>query len=186
MTLNPRSIDGDATLGVATSTGLLRDIKLQISLNVIVTALSLYESLFRIPVSVYHASSCGNIDSFIRHMSIIFICHGRLLLHYDDVIMGSMASPITSLTIVYSTVYSGADQGKHQSPASLDFVRVIYQVPENSVHKWPVTPKMFPFDDVIMRLSYRQILVCVIHGYIFAPPSLVEQSWAVDMKLCTT
>ena len=37
--------------------------------------------------------------------------------HYDDVIMGAMASQITSLTIVYSTVYSGADQGKHQSSA---------------------------------------------------------------------
>ena len=43
--------------------------------------------------------------------------------------MGAMASQITILTIVYSTVYSGADQGK----------------PVNSTHKWPVT-----FDDVIM------------------------------------
>ena len=40
--------------------------------------------------------------------------------HYDDVIM--IASQITSLTIVYSTVYSGADQRKHQSSASLAFV----------------------------------------------------------------
>ena len=44
-------------------------------------------------------------------------------LHYDDVIMGKMASQITSLTIVYSTIYSGADQRKHQSSASLAFVR---------------------------------------------------------------
>ena len=36
--------------------------------------------------------------------------------------MGAMASQITSLTIVYSTVYSGADQSKHQSSASLAFV----------------------------------------------------------------
>ena len=35
--------------------------------------------------------------------------------------MGVMASQITSLTIVYSTVYSGADQRKHQSSASLAF-----------------------------------------------------------------
>ena len=47
----------------------------------------------------------------------------RLSLHYSDVIMGAMASQITSPTIVYSTVYSGADQGKHQSPASQAFVR---------------------------------------------------------------
>ena len=36
--------------------------------------------------------------------------------------MGTMASQITSLTIVYSTVYSDADQRKHQSSASLAFV----------------------------------------------------------------
>ena len=45
---------------------------------------------------------------------------------------------ITSLTIVYSTVYSGADQRKHQSPASLAFVRGIRRWPVNSPHKWPV------------------------------------------------
>ena len=39
--------------------------------------------------------------------------------HYNDVIMGAMASQITSLTSVYSTVYSGAYQRKHQSSASL-------------------------------------------------------------------
>ena len=64
--------------------------------------------------------------------------------------MGVMASQITSLTIVYSNVYSGADQRKHQSSASLAFVRVIHRGPVNSPHKWPVTRKMFPFDDVIM------------------------------------
>ena len=42
-----------------------------------------------------------------------------LLHHYKDVIMSSMASQITSLTIVYSCVYSGANQRKHQSSASL-------------------------------------------------------------------
>ena len=64
--------------------------------------------------------------------------------------MGAMASQITSLTIVYSTVYSGADQSKHQSSASLAFVWGIHRGPVNSPHKWPVTRKMFPFDDVIM------------------------------------
>ena len=55
---------------------------------------------------------------------------GRLrgpVYHYDDVIMGTMASQITSLTIVYSTVYSDADQRKHQSSASLAFVRGIHR-----------------------------------------------------------
>ena len=75
--------------------------------------------------------------------------------HYNDVIMGTIASQITSLTIVYSTVYSGADQRKHQSSASLAFVRGIHRWPVNSPHKWPVTRKMFPFDDVIMNFSKR-------------------------------
>ena len=71
-------------------------------------------------------------------------------MHYCDVIMGKIASQITSLTIVYSAVYSGTDQRKHQSSASLAFVRGIHRGPVNSPHKWPVTRKMFPFDDVIM------------------------------------
>ena len=63
--------------------------------------------------------------------------------HYGDVIMGAIASQITSLTIVYSTVYSDVDQRKHQSSASLAFM---WGFP----HKWPVTRKMFPFHGVIM------------------------------------
>ena len=74
----------------------------------------------------------------------------NLTRHYDDVGMGAMASQITSLMIVYSTVYSDADQSKQQSSASLAFVREIHRGPVNFLHKWPVTRKMFPFDDVIM------------------------------------
>ena len=74
--------------------------------------------------------------------------------HYTDVIMGAVASQITSLTIVYSTVYSDADQRKHQSSASLAFVWGIHRGPVNSPQKWPVTRKMFPFDDVIMSVWY--------------------------------
>ena len=48
-------------------------------------------------------------------------------------------SQITSLTIVYSIVYSDADQKTHQSSASLAFV----WSPVNSPHKWPVTQKCF-------------------------------------------
>ena len=53
--------------------------------------------------------------------------------------MGATASQITSLTIVYSTVYSDADQRKYQSSASLAFVRGIHRWPVNS----PVTDE-FP------------------------------------------
>ena len=58
--------------------------------------------------------------------------------HYTDVTMSTMASQITSLMIVYSTVYSCADQRKHQSSASLAFVRVIHRWPMNSPHQRPV------------------------------------------------
>ena len=84
--------------------------------------------------------------------------------HYDDVTMSGMASQITSLTIVYSTVYPGADQRKHQSPASLAFVWGIHRGPVNSPHKWPVTPKLFPFDDVLMLIkNQNNSLLCNIH-----------------------
>ena len=65
--------------------------------------------------------------------------------------MTTMDSQITSLTVVYSTVYSDVDQRKNQSSASLAFVRGDSPGPVNSPHKGPVTRKMFPFDDVIMN-----------------------------------
>ena len=74
-----------------------------------------------------------------------------IISHYSDVIMDTMASQITSLTIVYSTVYSSTDQRKHQSYASLAFVRGMHRWPVNSLHKGPVTRKMLPFDDAIIR-----------------------------------
>ena len=54
--------------------------------------------------------------------------------------MGAMVSQIT---IVYSTVYWGAGQRKHQSSASLAFVQGIHRWPVNSPHKGPVTRKCF-------------------------------------------
>ena len=64
--------------------------------------------------------------------------------------MSAIASQITSLTIFYSTVYSGANQRKDQSSALLALVKAFHGRPVNSPHKWPVTRKMFPSDDVIM------------------------------------
>ena len=77
-------------------------------------------------------------------------CSSFLSTHYDDVIMDWIASQITSLPVVCSIVYSGVNQRKHQSSASLAFVREIHRGPVNFPHKWPVTRKMFPYDDVIM------------------------------------
>ena len=64
--------------------------------------------------------------------------------------MGVTESQITSLTIVYSTVYSDTDQRNYESSTSLAFVRGIHRELVNSPHKGPVTRKMFPFNDVIM------------------------------------
>ena len=89
-------------------------------------------------------------------------CRRYSLYHHSDVIMGPMASLITSLTIVYSTVYSGADQRKYQSSASLVFVRGIHRWPVNSLHKWPVTRKMFPLDDVIVFIFPTRLITEVL------------------------
>ena len=89
----------------------------------------------------------------MAHLGCFFNSLSQLIYpikHCSGVVMGAMASQITSLTIVYSTVYSGADQRKDQSFASLAFVWGIHRWPVNSPHKWPVTQKMLPFDDIIM------------------------------------
>ena len=57
---------------------------------------------------------------------------------------------ISSITIVYSTVYSGTEQRKYQSSASLAFLREIHRWPVNFLHKGPVTREILQFDDVIM------------------------------------
>ena len=86
----------------------------------------------------------SDIDQYTKsYTTILNLCRSEKKTHYDDVIMTTMASQITSLTIVYSIVYSGADQRKHQSSAPLAFVRGIHGGPVNSPHKWPVTRKYF-------------------------------------------
>ena len=97
-------------------------------------------------VLVYKCTHYGTIPDYR-------CTHYQRLTHHNDVIMGAVASQITSLTIVYWTVDSDADQRKHQSSESLAFVREIHRRPVNSPHKWPVTRKMFLFDDVIMYIE---------------------------------
>ena len=89
--------------------------------------------------------------------------------HYCDVIMGAMAYQITSLTIDDSTIHSDPDRRRHQISASLAFMRGLHPWPVNSPHKWSVSRKMFPFDDVIMP---NPNVVTIVPAIILWPPAL--------------
>ena len=111
------------------------------------------------PSVVWKPKQTGFPEAAIRPSSAM-----DALVHCNDVIMGAMASQITSLTIVYSTVYSGTDQRKHQSSASLAFARG----PVNFSHKWPVMLKMFPFDDVIVPWNCQPV-ECLCNNTVLWP-----------------
>ena len=117
--------------------------------NSLVSNLSVHglQPLGTMTLAVTMVTMFGSREMWDRHL----MCFDIINSHYIYVIMGAMASQITSLTIVYSILYSGADQRKHQSPASLAFVRGIHLLPVNSPHKWSITRKMSPYHDVIMR-----------------------------------
>ena len=89
--------------------------------------------------------------------------------HYNDVIMDTIASQITSLTIVYSIVYSDADQRKHQSSASLVFVRGINRDPHTNGH-W--RGRCFHLTTSSWSFSERPVALCCSgHGLTSIPPS---------------
>ena len=76
-----------------------------------------------------------------------------------DVTMSIMASQITSILIICFTVCADADKKKHQSSASLAFVRGIHQWPVNSFHKGPLTPNRCLFADLVMFLALKWLFV---------------------------
>ena len=73
--------------------------------------------------------------------------------NYNDVIMSAMASQSPASRLFTLPFIQGADQRKHQSSASLAFVRGIHRWPVNSPHKRPVKRKIFSFDDGIMATA---------------------------------
>ena len=79
--------------------------------------------------------------------------------HYTGIIMSAITPQITSVSIVCSVVCWGSDQIKLKNSVSLVFVRGIHRRPMNSLHKEPVTRKMFPFDNVIMKWFINGALV---------------------------
>ena len=111
----------------------------------------------------------------------------QTLIHYSGVTMGTVASQITSLTIVYSTAYSGEDQREHRRSASVAFMWGIHRWPVNSPHIWTVTRKMFPFDDVIMnayKLLWGDSITCFLKQYfrpkIVTTKIISSKSWKGD------
>ena len=104
----------------------------------------------------------------------------------SDAIVSAMASQITSLTIVHSIDFSGADQRKHQRSALPAFVRGILRWPLHSPNRGPVTRKFFSFDDVIMfsnaitttRVEYTKFLHTLFyfrHTPVYHVIQIIEQ-----------
>ena len=94
-----------------------------------VTKLGRAEGLFLPHVTTFR----NNNDKIVDSRACFLWIHGSSRSHDSDVIMGAMASQTTSLTIVYSTVCSGAHQRKYQSSAPQAFVR--------GIHRWPVNSR---------------------------------------------
>ena len=106
--------------------------------------------------AVITATSCENCDHTLIAMStfsfpvidhrrnnavIVFEENSRMVKHYSDVIMSTIASQITGVSIVCSTICSGTDQRKHQSSSSLAIVRVIHRWSVDSPHKKASNPE---------------------------------------------
>ena len=87
---------------------------------------------------------------------------------------------------LYATVCSGVDQRKHQSSASLGFVRGIHRWPVNSFHNGPVTRKMFPFDDVIMIHQKMNISHCLVSAELNMFPQYITMSCGFLRSVCYT
>ena len=91
---------------------------------------------------------------------VVWLYVRGVIYHYSDVLMSVMASQITGVSIVCSTVYSGADQTSKLRVTGL-------------CHKGPVTRKTLPFDDVIMFhlfiLSFSFSVPCFKGSYLAKP-----------------
>ena len=136
---------------------------------------SLQQSVLRSSLCVYDQQDnihCGP-SSCLMHLQNTCIL---ISFKYNNVIMSTIASHITGVSFVRTTVSSGADQRKHQSSASLAFVTEIHRWPVNSPHKGPVTRKMFSYDDFIMLFQNIHLLVVHSHFLYSSKPSLTQNN----------
>ena len=102
--------------------------------------------------------------------------------HYSDIIMSAVVSQITGVSVVYSTVCSGADQRKHQSSSSLAFVRGIHWWPVNSPHKGPATRKNFYFMTSSCVSTPRHSYAVAIHDHPRQIPTSVQLHICVQTR----
>ena len=122
---------------------------------------------------------CSNNSSFV----LVKSATGNLLWnvdcrsHYNDVIMGAIASQINSLTLVYLILYSDADQRKKSKLRVTGLCAG--NSPVNSPHKWPVTRKMFPFDDVIMAFWVSDNIVLTQYAFAVLFRFVYEPNWSL-------
>ena len=102
-------------------------------------------------ILTFTLSMCEYEECHDDSLSCLQWCGESPKLHYSDVIMSMMASQITSVLIVYSTICSGQIKENIKAPCHWplwgEFASDRW--PVNSLHKGPVTQKMFPFDDVM-------------------------------------
>ena len=113
---------------------------------------------------VNHRRTCFSSPQEIKFR--IVLCY-EIEPHYSDVIMGAIASQITSIMIVYSPAYSGTDQSKHQNSASLAIVRGIHQWPahmasnaENVSIWWRHYGSIAPISP---RITWLKPVICFPH-----------------------
>ena len=88
-----------------------------------------------------------------------------------DVIMSAMASQITGVSIVCSIHCSGADQRKHQCPASQAFVTGIQRWLADFHHNGPVTRKIIAFGDVIIEKNVHNMQLITFEYTVHTVPN---------------
>ena len=115
--------------------------------------------------------------------------YANSLVHYSDVIMGTMASRITSPTIVYSTVCSCADQRKHQRSASLDFVGNSPRTDEFPTQRASNTENVSIWWRHHGLLVWYQILICSYRIYMLLEQALgftkLNHDNTVSIQVCS-
>ena len=103
--------------------------------------------------------------------------------HYNGVIMGAMASKITTRDSLLNRIFRRRSKKawKHRVTG---LCGGIHRWPVNSTHTWPVTRKMLPFDDVIM-ISVDDIIQWTLSREVICQLSSSPHSWQKSLLMVT-